>query len=381
MLIDDVVWLLPRVLPLVSAALWALIGFGASGRYGGTSPFVRALTLFGLLVSAACLVDWYMIVFVNAGDANLARIVIEVRTSLFAVASLVILLASKWISLGHSWYDPLFALPVVGSIGLIWAGMYVSVSPSSWGPQFGRNLLNYGLFVVQEVAYFITAAILALNLLVRRRDLPRRLRRPAYLSVGALLAFVALLLPTNVFTAFVQTGLPPLFTSVLSIPALMIALAYLGRTREEMGEIFRAVSEVEHRLLALYVFYRSGEPLVAVGSARSLPIDAEQLQGVLDLVGNFVETSMRKFRGYATTSMRFERMGILAVRGEFAIVAAVYEEAAYDALRSELQRSLETFEANHREELATLDGASRIADVVADDLFRLLKSPSPRSRA
>jgi hypothetical protein len=87
---------------------------------------------------------------------------------------------------------------------------------------------------------------------------------------------------------------------------------------------------------------------------------------------------MRRFRGYTTTSMNFDRLGILAVRGEFVIVAAVFEGPAYDALRSELRRSMQAFEAAHRLELATWEGASRIADGIADDLSALLRKPESR---
>jgi len=53
------------------------------------------------------------------------------------------------------------------------------------------------------------------------------------------------------------------------------------------------------RAIAVYLFYRSGEPLVALASGGNLPIEAEMLEGLLSVVGNFVETSVRGARGYA----------------------------------------------------------------------------------
>src|SRR5207249_10163185 len=94
----------------------------------------------------------------------------------------------------------------------------------------------------------------------------------------------------------------------------------------------------------IYMFYRTGEPLVALASSLNLPIGAEQLEGPLAGVGNFVETSVPLSRGYAVTAMRYEGLGIVAVRGEFVIVAAVYDGPAYDALRSELTQALKVFE-------------------------------------
>ncbi len=377
MLIDDVV----HIFPLVSSLLWAIISFGAFARYSVASPFVRALTLFCLLVAAGGFLDWYLLTFVNPSAESFAIAVANVRTSLLTVASLVILLASKWISRGHSRYDSVLVIPVAGALLLVWTGMTTSVSAAPGGePVFGRDPVRFSLFVAQEVAYYLAAVALALSLIAKRPDLPARLRRPALISIASLVVFVILYLPTNVYTALVQAQGLPLFSSVIFVPALMVAAAFLPLTREELGEIFRALSHVERRVLALYVFYRTGEPLVAVGAARSLPIEAEQLEGVLDIVGNFVETSMRKFRRYDMTSMQFDRLGIVAVRGEWLIAAAVYDGAAYDALRSELRRGLEAFESRHGDELTTLEDAARIADVAADDLNALLQPPSARPR-
>ncbi len=373
MLIDDVV----HTVPLLSAALWAFLSVGAFARYSVASPFVRALTLFSILVAAGCFVDWYLLTSFNPNAPSFAIILANLRTSLLAVASLVILLASKWLARGHSRYDALLVIPVVVALLVIWGGMTSSVSPAPGGePVFGRNLILFGVFVVQEVAYYLVACAFALSVVVGRADLPSRLRRPALLSIAALLAFVILWLPTNVYVAFSNLQEPSLFSSVMVIPAAMVAVAFVPRTKDELGEIFRAVSEVERRVQALYVFYRSGEPLAAVAAGRTFPIEAEQLEGILEIIGNFVETSMKRFQGYAVTAMRFDRLGIVAVRGQFLIVAAVYEGAAYDAIRSELLRSLRDFEKARAASLTDWEGASRIAEQVADDLSRLLQPPA-----
>ena len=367
---------LAHILPLVSAAVWIAIGIGAFGRYGLTSPFVRALALFCLLIGAWALVDWYFLNYVFVGD--LAILLSDVRASLLATASLVILWATKWISRGHSRYDALLAVPVLGSFALVWSGMTVDTASQGWGLQLLRDPVRYGLYVLQIAVYFAIASVLAVSLVRHRSDLPRRLKLPAFLSIGALLILVALWLLTNVYTNLRQSPGQPLFSAVLVVPGLLDAIAFGPRTAEEMGEIFRAVSDVERRVIGLYVFYRTGEPLVALGASRTLPIEAEQLEGILSVVGDFVETSMKKVRGYRVTSMQFDRLGILAVRGSFVIVAAIFEGPAYDALRSELRRSMQTFEEAHHAELGSLEGAARIADVVADDLSALLRRPGPR---
>ncbi len=372
MLLDDAV----HVLPLLSALLWAVIAVGAFARYSVASPFVRALTLFCLLVSAACVVDWYLLTFLQSSAGDVAIALANLRTSLLILASLVILLASKWISRGHARYDAILAIPIGAAIVVVWSGMTLSVSDASWGPAFARDPLRYGFIVVLEVAYYVAAVVFASSLVIGRRDLPHRLRRPALLSIAALPLFVALWLSTNVYATLVNPQVPLLFSSVLFVPALLDVIAFMNRSPEEMGEIFRAVSDVERRVQAIYVFYRSGEPLAAVASSRTYPIEAEQLQGVLDIVGNFVETSMKQYRGYSVTAMHFDRLGIVAVRGQFIIAAAVFEGAAYDALRSELLRTVRDFESRRWDGLSTWEGASAIAEEVADRLSQLLQRPS-----
>src|SRR5437667_6739102 len=123
------------------------------------------------------------------------------------------------------------------------------------------------------------------------------------------------------------------------------------------------------------MFYRTGEPLVALASSRNLPIRAEQLEGLLAVVGNFVETSVPLSRGYAVTAMRYEGLGIVAVRGEFVIVAAVYDGPAYDALRSELTRTVKVFEERSWKELRTWEDATKVAEVAATELSNLLHRP------
>src|SRR2546427_830417 len=108
---------------------------------------------------------------------------------------------------------------------------------------------------------------------------------------------------------------------------------------------------------------------------RWLSIGAEQLEGLLAVVGNFVETSVPLSAGYAVTAMRYEGLGIVAVRGEFVIVAAVYDGPAHDALRGELTRALKTFEERSRRQLGTWEAATSITEEAANELSNFLEHP------
>lgn len=132
------------------------------------------------------------------------------------------------------------------------------------------------------------------------------------------------------------------------------------------------------RAIAVYLFYRSGEPLVALAAGRNLPIEAETLEGLLSVVGNFVETSVPGSRGYAVTAMKYDELGIVAVRGEFVIGAALYDGPSYEALKSDLLRTLRDLEDRHWRNLSSWEDATKIAESAAEDLSKLLRTPGKR---
>lgn len=132
------------------------------------------------------------------------------------------------------------------------------------------------------------------------------------------------------------------------------------------------------RAIAVYLFYRSGEPLVALAAGRNLPIEAETLEGLLSVVGNFVETSVPGSRGYAVTAMKYDELGIVAVRGEFVIGAALYDGPSYEALKGDLLRTLRDLEDRHWRNLSSWEDATKIAESAADELSKLLRTPGKR---
>lgn len=367
------------ILPLVSAVLWLAVGIWALRRYRFSSPFQRALTAAAHLLGGYALVDW---IFLNISDfvpvgSSVLVVLAEIRGTFLTLAFLLILLVTKWIYSGHTRTDVAIAAVSLGSLAFVWGGMTTSASFAigTWGPVLARDQLLYIPWLAIQLAYMVAAVTIILAIRAARRDLPRRLRVRITASAGTLLTLLAIWLPTNVFASVAASGGVPWFSSVLWIPATVFGSAFLPLRTEEVGEIFRAISDVERRVSAIYVFYRTGEPLAALGAGRSLPIEPEQLQGILELVGDFVETSMKEPHRYAVTSMHFDRLGILAVRGQYVIVAGVFEGPAYDALRSEMIRTLRAFEERRWKELGTWEGASGIAEEIADELSVLVYRP------
>ena len=371
-----------RVLPLVSAVLWIGIGIWPFLRHRYYSAFERSLSAFAILLGTWAGLDWFFLGLTDPAwsvplfGLNLTVAALtNVRISLITLATLALLLAAKWLAYGHSRYDGLLALPVLGSFALIWGGMTSGAESVSWGLRLVRNPTMYLLWAVQQSVYVGFAAAFTAILYRRRRDLPAAVRRRIIWSTGSLFLLLGTWMATNMYNNITQTAGVPWFSSALIIPGAIIFITLVPLKPGELGEAFRALSGIQEKVVAIYLFYRTGEPLVALASGRSLPIEAEQLEGLLYVVGHFVETSTSSFKGYATTAMVYDNLGIVAVRGRQIIAAAVYEAPAYDALLSELRRTVQGFETRRAAELRSLDSAARAAEEAADELSALLYRP------
>lgn len=289
---------------------------------------------------------------------------------------LALVLASVWLYLGHSRWDVLLVLPVLASLVIIWTDLTKGVEMVWWGPRLVRDPAIYSVWALQQMAYLGTSIVLTTALYFRRPDLPRRIRVRIFWTSGSLLAMLGLWLSTNIYNNVTQTAGVPYFSSLLIIPAAIVLVALVPLSPEEIGELFRAVSGVHEKVIAVYLFHKTGEPLVALSSGRDFPIEAEQLEGVLAIVGNFVETSVHAAKGYGVTAMRYDQLGIVAVRGRDVIAAAVYDGRADDALRSELLRLVRSIEERWGTQLQTWETATKAADAVASDLSDLLYRPT-----
>ena len=348
------------IVAVASAIGWWAVGIVSAVRSRVASPFERALATASFLIGALAFVTPYASVSVDGPLSDL-------RLTFIALATLLVLLATKWISRGHSRYDALLVVPVIASLALVWDGFVPNGFDAEWP--------SYVFWALQQIPYLAAAIVLWGTLYRGRGDLATRLHQRLFWTVGVIVLILAIGLGTNIAGRFVLTTGDPWLASFLLIPAAIALIAIVPLTREDWGEMLRVVSAIQERVTAVYMFYRTGEPLVALASNRNLPIEAEQLEAVLSVVGNFVETSVPSSRGYAVTAMRYEGLGLVAVRGEFVIIAAVYDGPAYDALRSELTRTLKVFEERSWKELRTWEDATKVAETAANELSNLLHRP------
>lgn len=359
-----------RILPLASAALWLVIGLRPLLRRATRSPFERAISAFASLLGLWALLDW---AFLATTDTPTAIAISSVRTSVITVATSALLLGLKWLSFGHSRRDPLLAVPALASLGIIWTGLPSGVEFAGWG---------YALWASQQVAYVGASIVLAVALFVRRRDMPRRLRWRAAATGGSLLLFLGIWITTSIYNNLTQTEEIPWLSSLLIVPGVIALASFPRISSQDVAAVLRAVADVKRNVRAVYLFHASGEPLVALASGATFPIEAERLQGILQAVGGFVEGSVDAERGYGVTGLRFDEQGVVAVRGRQMIAAALYDGPVYDVVRSDLVRIVRDLEERHWQRLGTWEEASKVVESAVPDLSALLAKPTrttPRS--
>ena len=353
----------PRIVSLGSGIAWWAVGFVPVIRTRLAARFER-----GLAATAFCLGGWAFLeaVYPVLSGAPPDLVLIGLRLTFITFGTLAVLLTVKWVARGPSRYDPLLLLPVIGSLGLAWTELPARAGSPSWG---------YGLWAAQQIAYVAASIVLTASSVRGRADPTAAFRWRSIGTLGILFAAVTLSLSANIYETLTSSFDELWSASFLLLPAVLVLAAILPLSVDDWNRAFRGASAIQERVTAIYMFYRSGEPLVALASSRNLPIGAEQLEGLLAVVGNFVETSVPLSRGYAVTAMRYEGLGIVAVRGEFVIVAAVYDGPAYDALRGELTRALRAFEERSWRQLGTWEDATSVAEVAANELSNFLEQP------
>ena len=130
----------------------------------------------------------------------------------------------------------------------------------------------------------------------------------------------------------------------------MLALPFGLRSRVE-----------EKNVRAVYLFHRSGDPLVTVASEYVLPIESTQLEPVLGAVRDFVDSPEPAGRGIQQTTRRFGEEGVVGVRGQFVSACVVFRGRADGIIRRDLVRFVRDFEERNEGRLGSWEDATNLA--------------------
>src|SRR3989441_13093708 len=165
------------IVPVASAIGWWAVGIVSAVRSRVASPFERALATASFLIGALAFVTPYASVSVDGPLSDL-------RLTFIALATLLVLLATKWISRGHSRYDALLVVPVIASLALVWDGFVPNGFDAEWP--------SYVFWALQQIPYLAAAIVLWGTLYRRRGGLATRLPQRLFLDVGGLVLVLAI---------------------------------------------------------------------------------------------------------------------------------------------------------------------------------------------
>ena len=112
---------------------------------------------------------------------------------------------------------------------------------------------------------------------------------------------------------------------------------------------------------AVYLFHRSGDPLVTVASDSVLPLESSKLEPVLGAVREFVEGEEAASGRLLQTNQRFGEEGVVGVRGQFVSACVVYRGHGDGILRRDLVRFVRDFEERNGPQLETWEEATSLA--------------------
>jgi hypothetical protein len=363
-------------LPLASAGAWFAVAVGPAVRFRLGSPLERSFALFAFLLGVWAGLDWAFLSLGDPSQADLAVTLSNARVSVAMVAALALLLAAKWLYLGHAPWDALLALPVAAGLVVPWTGLVSGIAFTASGPQVFRDPVRYAICAGEEIAYFGAAAVFLVAVYFRRKAMPRRLRWRG-LAVGAsFLLSLWIWLSTNVYGYFAQDASVRWLSSFLVVPALVVLAAFAPLSEEDLGALFRALSAVEERVIAVYLYYADGQPVVALTSSKSFDIEAEQAERMIGIARDFMNDGLRTGQSFKATTLRSGDKGLVAVSSQHVTAAALCASTVYDAILSELLHFVREFERGHAASLGTWEQATRVADSAARGLSPLLYRPT-----
>ena len=350
--------------PFVSAAIW----FGLAGylirneRYRTwTEVFFLALATSG---GAYAAIDP---VFFHAPNVESARI--AAVASLSSVTFIAFFLFLYGVALASRFHRRLLvmAVPLVVVLTLIPTSILAGVdrlggAGGPWAPQY--DVPFFAVWFLFALALVIGGVIGVYRTYRVIRGRSPRLARRLEAIVAAFLVAIVLGAATNVVTGLFDIQIVPVFSTTLALPGILLFLAVSPQALEGFESILRRQApayEVEGAILSF-----SDGTLIR---SRFLPgetsVDEDLFAATLDLIQNFMRSSVSMFRGKWVRTIRHGDRVLVMERGAFTFLTLVIRGAESDPLRRFMIERLKAWEARNEEVLRHWRGVA--ADTVGTD--------------
>ncbi len=204
-----------------------------------------------------------------------------------------------------------------------------------------------------------------------RHQNARLASRIGWILVGLAVA-VAAGAATNAVVAVGAASLPPLFSTFLAVPGILIFFAMTPSTFRNLNDAILRRHASEYDVKGAFLTFSDGTLIGSRTAPEEEMIDADSFSATLDVISNFMRTSFPTLRGKWLKSIRHGDYTLVMERGGFAYLTLVIAGTENDQLRRTMIEHLEDFERANTRQLETWRGVATDAVGVDTMLESLL---------
>ncbi len=200
---------------------------------------------------------------------------------------------------------------------------------------------------------------------------PALARRIGIILLGFAIAAVAGA-STNDYLAFTGSAAPPLFSTTLAIPGVLILFAVTPNALARLNAAILRRKSSQYDIKGAFLTFSDGTLIGSKVVPEERMIDPDSFSATLDVIQNFMRTSFPTLRGKWLKSIRHGDYTLVMERGQFTFLTLILGGQENDQLRRQIIEALATFEGSNRETLERWRGMAKDARGVDELLSSLL---------
>ncbi len=204
------------------------------------------------------------------------------------------------------------------------------------------------------------------------RALNAQLAGRLYAILWGLVIAAGLGVATNAVPNFLGITLPPMFSTTLAIPGLLLFSAVSPTSFQRLNATLLRRKAATYAIRGVFLTYADGTVIGSRIAPEEQMVDADSFSATLDVIQNFMRTSFPMLRGKWLQSIRHGDYTLVMERGQYAYVTMVLRGEENDQLRRLMLHHLDAFEAQNRGVLEDWRGVAGDAAGVDEMLASLI---------